>query len=241
MDLTNRAVIDLTHPISTRMPVSLGFPRVMVSRYLDRQAGDVATVEVVQLSLHTGTHVDAPVHFIDGGLAIDELDPLALFGTAAVVDITPTEEWRAVERTDVEGWEIRTGTTIGEGDIVLLRTGHARYWRDLPAGSAYLTQPWPFLGETLVELLLERRIRALGVECPDPDKVDQRDLSTSTFMGHHRLLGAGIPIIENLANLAAIPVPRVDFLALGLPFVGASGSPIRALALLPAGPARQGT
>lgn len=233
MDLANRTVIDLTHPISTRMPVSIGFPRVLVSRYLDREAGDVATVEVVQLSLHTGTHVDAPMHFIDGGLAIDGLDPLALCGTAAVVDITPTEEWRAVERRDIDAWQMRAGTAIGEGDIVLLRTGHARYWRDLPAGSAYLTQPWPFLGESLVDLLLERRIRALGVECPDPDKVDQRDLSASSFMGHHRLLGAGIPIIENLANLAAIPVPRVDFLAFGLPFVGASGSPIRALALLP--------
>lgn len=233
-DLRDRRMIDLTYPLHPRMPVSVGFPRLMLTPYLDQAAGDVATVEVMQASLHTGTHVDAPFHFVPEREPMDALDPLFLCGSAVVVDVPPTEEWRAVERADVIAWEERTGERIGAGDIVLLRTGHARYWTDIPAGMAYMTAPWPYLGSTLIDLLLERAIGAYGVECPDPDRVDQRDLGAASFEGHHRLLGAGIPIIENLANLDAIPVARVEFLALGLPIVGASGSPIRALALLPA-------
>jgi kynurenine formamidase len=63
-------------------------------------------------------------------------------------------------------------------------------------------------------------------------RVDQRDLASATFEVHHRLLGAGIPILENLANLAEIPGHRCDFVALAPPIRGASGSPVRALALV---------
>lgn len=233
MDLANRTVIDLTHPLHDRMPVSVGFPRLLLTRYLDQDRGDVATVEILQASLHTGTHVDAPFHFVPGQPPVEQLDPLALAGSAVVVDMPPTDEWTAVGAAELLAWEERTGERIGAGDIVLLRTGHARHWADLPAGTRYQTAPWPYLVASAADLLVERGVRALGVECPDPDKVDQRDLGSATFETHKRLLGAGIPIIENLANLDRIPAARVDFLALALPIRGASGSPIRALALLP--------
>jgi arylformamidase len=227
-------VIDLTHRIDPVMPVSIGFPRVMLSRYMDQDAGDVATVEIIQMGLHTGTHVDAPFHFIAGATSVDELDAFALSGSAVLVDVPETDEWIRIEAGTVEEWERDSNERIAEGDVVLLRTGHARrWWQPLPAGREYLTRPWPYLGSSAIDLLLERRIRALGVECPDPDQVDQRDLGAATFEAHHRLLAAGIPIIENLANLDQVPASRFRFLALGLPIRGASGSPIRALALLP--------
>lgn len=226
-------VIDLTHPLHPRMPVAIGAPRLMLTRYMDLEAGDVATVEVVQASLHTGTHVDAPGHFVRGGAPIDDLDPLALCGPAVVVDVPGGDEWIPVGPDELRAWESRTGERVGAGDIVLLRTGHARWWRDLPEGTGYMVRPWPWVTEALCDLLVERGIRALGVECPDPDRVDQRDLAAATFEAHHRLLGAGIPIIENLANLDRITVRRVELLALALPIQGAFGSPVRALALLP--------
>lgn len=233
MELLGRSVIDLTHPLHSRMPVSIGFPRLMLTRYLDLEAGDVATVEVLQTGVHTGTHVDAPSHFVRGAAAIDDLPPGAISGGAVVVDVARTDQWRAVAREDLLSWEEGTGARIGKDDIVLLRTGHARWWRDLPGGSEYLLRPWPYLVASAADLLVERGVRALGVECADPDRVDQRDLAAATFEVHRRLLGAGIPIIENLANLDAIPSLRVDFLALALPIAGASASPVRALALLP--------
>jgi arylformamidase len=232
MEVLGRTVLDLTHPMHPRMPVAIGFPRLMLTRYLDQAAGDVATVEVLQTGLHTGTHVDAPFHFVPGAPAVDALEPMALSGSALVVDVPGTEDWVAIGAEELLAWETRSGQRIGRDDILLLRTGHARWWRDLPDGSEYMLRPWPYLTEAAADLLVERGIRALGVECADPDRVDQRDLAAATFETHKRLLGAGIPIIENLANLDRIPTVRVDFLALGLPIRGASASPIRALALL---------
>lgn len=227
-------MIDLTHTIDPAMPVSLGFPPVTITRYLDQKVGDVATVEVLQSYTHAGTHVDAPFHFIPGARTVDALDPLALSGSAVVVDLSNLSGWTAIEAGDLTTWEQSSGERIGEDDIVLLCTGYARLWQYGPKGSAYMTEGWPYLGGSGIDLLMERHIKALGVDCPDPDKVDQRDLASATFDAHRRLLGAGILIIENLARLAEIPVPRVDFLALALPVRGASGSPIRALAMLPA-------
>lgn len=233
MDLTRRKVIDLTHPIHDRMPVSVGFPRVMLTRHLDQQRGDVATVEILQTSLHTGTHVDAPFHFVPDQPTVDVLDPLALLGSAVIVDVQPTEAWQEVGAAELLAWEAASGERIGAGDIVLLRTGHARFWADLPDGTRYMTAPWPYLVRSAADLLVDRGVKALGVECPDPDRVDQRNLAAATFETHKRLLGAGIPIIENLANLDRLSVTRVDFIALALPIRGASGSPIRAIALMP--------
>jgi arylformamidase len=226
-------VIDLTHPLHPRMPVSVGFPRLMLTRYLDQRAGDVATVEIIQASTHTGTHVDAPFHFFADGLTVDHLDPLGLCGPAVVVDVPEDNSWRAIGADDLRAWETLAGETIVAGDVVLLRTGHAHAWKDLPRGVAYMTDPWPYLSASAADLLTDRQIRALGVECPDPDRVDQRDLDSATFETHRRLLGAGIPIIENLANLDLIPAIRCMFVALALPIASASGAPIRALAVLP--------
>ena len=234
MFLAGARVIDLTQPIEASMPVSVGFPRVEMRRYLDQAAGDVATVEILTAGLHVGTHVDAPAHFVPGSPAVDELEPLSLCGSAVVVDLPEMGDWHPVMAGDLEAWEERTGERIGEGDVVLFRTGHAaRWWRPFPSDTDYMVRPWPHLTTSSIDFLLGRRIRALGVECPDPDRVDQTNLAANTFEGHKRLLGAGILIIENLANLEAIPKHRVDFVAIPLPIKGASASPIRALAVVP--------
>jgi arylformamidase len=226
-------IVDLTHQIDRSMPVSVGFPRVMLEPYLDRAAGDVATVEMLMLSVHTGTHVDAPMHFVDGGATVDELDPLALCGPAVVVDVAADVDWREITPAELEGWQDITGENVTAGDIVLIRSRHARHWAPIPQGNGYLTRPWPFLGEAAARWMADREIRALGVECPDPDRVDQRDLSKATFPAHKILLSAGIPIIENLARLDQIDSRRFEFRALALPIARASGSPVRALAILP--------
>ncbi len=229
---TNGSVVDLTWRIRADMPVAVGFPRVMMDRYLDRGRGDVATVEMLLMGLHTGTHVDAPMHFIDGAASVDELDPMALCGPAVVVDVVGNDSWHEILPAELEGWERDSGERISAGDIVLIRSGHGRFWRALPEGRSYMTTPWPYVGEAAARWLLARRIRAIGVECPDPDRVDQRDLDHATFPTHNLLLSSGVLIIENLANLDQISRPRFEFRALPLPIAGASGSPVRALAII---------
>jgi kynurenine formamidase len=227
----NRRVVDLTQPIEKRMPVPVGFPQVMLTRYLDRAEGDVATAEQMLISLHTGTHVDAPMHFVDGGACVDELDPLALCGSAVVVDVAGDGSWREITPMALEAWEAEAREQIAIGDIVILRSGHAKHWTTSPRQATYMTTPWPYLGKAGARWLLDRRIRVLGVECPDPDRVDQRSLNDATFETHRLLLSAGVPIIENLAHLDRISTARFEFRALALPIKGASGSPVRALAI----------
>jgi kynurenine formamidase len=226
-----RHFVDLTHPIENRMPVPVGFPQVMLTRYLDRAEGDVATAEQMLIGLHTGTHVDAPMHFVDGGACVDELDPLALCGSAVVVDVRGDGSWWEITPMTLETWEAEAGEEIAVGDIVILRSGHAKHWTKLPRQATYMTTPWPYLGRAGAQWLLDRGIRVLGVECPDPDRVDQRSLNEATFETHRLLLSAGVPIIENLAHLDKIYMTRFEFRAFALPIRGASGSPVRALAI----------
>lgn len=215
-------VVDLTRRVEDAMPVPAVLPRIALG------AGDTGTVENVFMPIHVGTHVDAPAHFVNGAATIDQLDPLALCGSAVVVDTPSDGTWREVAPTVFEDWEAGTGERIGAGDIVLLRTGHGRLWSD-PV--AFLTTPWPHLGSAAAGWLVERGIRALGVESSDPDRYDANAPAESTFPTHERLLRAGVLIVENLANLDQIDVTRFEFRALGLPIAAASGSPIRALAL----------
>jgi arylformamidase len=228
-------VIDLTQTVTPSMPVAIGFPPVEMYRVIDLDRGDVATVEILSASLHAGTHVDAPGHFVRGAPMVDTLDPRCLIGSAVVIDVPAGDDWVPIEARTLTSWETSSGEHIDEGDIVLLRSGHAaRWWRPRPEGDEYMLRPWPHLVTSAIDLLLERKVRAVGVECADPDRVDQRDLASSSFEGHKRLLAAGILIIENLANLAEIPVARFQFVALPLRIAGGSASPLRALAFLEA-------
>jgi kynurenine formamidase len=222
--------VDLTWPIEAGMPVPLGFPTVKVQAFLSRVRGDVATVEILELSLHAGTHVDAAAHMLDGAPTSDEIDPLALSGPALVIDVPTPGTWMPVDAGHLRAFERCTGERVQSGDAVLLRTGHGRHWGDQ---KVYMTSGWPYLVTSAIDFLLDRGVRALGVESADPDRVDQRNLASATFECHRRLLGAGVHIIENLARLEELPAGRVELLALPLSIRGGSGAPVRVLALVP--------
>jgi arylformamidase len=224
-------VVDLTHGIEPGTPAPAGFPTVSMSRFLDLDRGDPATVEILTTSLHSGTHVDAAAHMLPGGESIDALHPLALCGPAVVVDVEHPGGWAPITAEQLDAFERSSGERVARGDAVLFRTGHGRRWRD---GAAYMTGGWPYVSSSAIDWLLDRAVRAIGVECADPDRVDARDLGSATFECHRRLLGAGVAIIENLARLDEISAPRVDLLVLPLRISDGSGAPVRALALLPA-------
>jgi kynurenine formamidase len=95
-----------------------------------------------------------------------------------------------------------------------------------------MTLGWPYLSSSAIDVLLDRGVRALGVESADPDRVDQADLASATFECHRRLLGAGVSIIENLANLDQLTQSEVELMALVIPIARGSGAPARVLALL---------
>lgn len=224
-------VVDLTHGIDPGVPAPSGFPTVSISRFMDLDQGDPATVEVLTASLHSGTHVDAAAHMLPRGETIDALHPLALCGPAVVVDVEHPGGWVPITAEHLDDFERSSGECVARNDAVLFRTGHSQRWRE---GAAYMSGGWPYVSSSAIDWLLGRSVRAIGVECADPDRVDARDLDSATFECHRRLLGAGVAIIENLARLEEVSTFRFDLLVLPMRITGGSGAPVRALALLSA-------
>ncbi|MBC3762324.1 cyclase family protein [Quadrisphaera oryzae] len=205
--------VDLSHPVTTGMPVFPGDPVVALAPALDL-AADGCAVTALHLGSHSGTHVDAPSHVVPGGATLGQLD-LALFtGPALVVDATGREPGATV------GWEAFAphAGALAAGVVVLVRTGWDQRW-----GSAAYEQH-PHLAPSVAERLLDTGVRTVGVDTLSPDPVGQ--------LAFHRVwLGAGGVIAENLtrlADLAAVREPHVHLFPLRLN--DADGAPVRAVA-----------
>jgi len=223
-------VIDLSQAVEPSIPTPGGIPEPRIDIFLSQSRGDVANVELVQMSVHASTHCDAPYHFLSQLSCVDELEPGCLIGPAVVVDMTCKQGCVPIEAEDLKGWESDSGESIQAGDIVLLRTGHAQHWNAGDSGSAYWEHGWPYLTPGAVGYLASKPIRAIGVETFDPDWVDLEDLSSAQFPAHRTFLARGILILENLVNLDQIPGARCQIIALPLKLKGCSGSPVRVVA-----------
>jgi kynurenine formamidase len=191
---------------------------------------------------HGGTHIDAPIHFFEGGRAVDDIPVEQLVGPGIVVDVTDRAERDRdylVSVSDFESWERQHGP-IPEGAIVLLRTGFGRFWPDRerymgsaargPAAVAELH--FPGLDPAAADWLASARsIGAVGLDTPSIDHGPSVD-----FASHVRLSASGIPALENVANLHLLPPRGFTVIALPMKIRGGSGAPTRIVALLPRGP-----
>jgi len=184
---------------------------------------------------HTGTHVDAPLHFYDGdfrsprGKNIAECPLDKLIGDAVLIDVSKKKVDEPVSRHLLETRAAEQGVTIMPGDIVLIR-----FW----------PKPWgepmdEFLDARGLELdacewLLERGIKAVGVDHANLEGNISEELGNLNAPGHELFLHPSreILIMENLVNLDRIGSTRFRFIALPLKIRGATGSPIRAVAIV---------
>ena len=171
------------------------------------------STRLIQMCDHTATHVDAPVHFFPNAASIDSLPVSAFCGSAVCLDLFPPRDaQRAAAVAHFEEALSRAGLTVDAGDIVLLRLGAGGY-----AG----------ISAALADALALRRISSLGVDAPTPDCPDD-----PTMPVHLRLLGAGITLVEGLRNLELVAGKRFLYVGAPLKLVGATGSPLRPLAIL---------
>lgn len=231
INIQGSQVIDLSQAVEPGIPVPVGFPGPQFQTFLAQANGDVANVEIIHMSVHTGTHCDAPFHFFSTLRSIDQLPPDCLIGPAIVVDLTHKQGSSPIEDDDFKDWERITGEAIREGDIVLLHTGHSQHWSTTNA-AAYYEHGWPYLSRNAVDYLVSRSIGAIGVESFDPDWVNPHDLKSAEFPTHRTFLPKGIFIIENLTNLDKIPQRRCQIIALPLKLKDCSGSPVRVVAVV---------
>ncbi|WP_413317133.1 cyclase family protein [Agrococcus sp. 1P02AA] len=215
-------IIDLSHPIFRGMPVYPGDPEVATAPATSI-AVDGFAVTALQLGTHSGTHVDAPSHSIEGGAVIDEIDPARLVGRARILRVAASDG----ETIGAAALEQQLAAWDNER-IALVHTGWDAHW-----GTARMLQH-PSVSLELADALLALGVDVLGVDTLSPDLSDMaageaRD-EPPTLAVHERWLGAGGLIIENLRGLGDVPGETCELIALPLRLQALDGSPVRAVA-----------
>ncbi len=210
--------IDLTLEISNKLPSFPGSPRPQFISWANKKA-DGYNLELIFLSSHSGTHLDAPIHFIDQGLKIDKI-PLKRLITDATLCKIRKEANEPITSKDILEFERKNGK-IEAGTSVIFATG---WWRNLTKKDYFAKNPG--LSLDAAKYLSQRRVNLVGIDSPSIDLgVD------SKFSAHHILLKKGVLILENLCNLEKIHSTSFKLIVLPLKLKGATGSPVRAIAI----------
>ncbi|MCC9197750.1 cyclase family protein [Arthrobacter sp. zg-Y820] len=212
--------VDLSHPVVSGMQVFPGDPAVHIRNAASVEADGFQVAEL-HLGSHTGTHLDAPLHTVPGGAAVDELPLENLLGSARIVSVPGAAELGRIRWQDVAaGLE-----GLLPGTIVLFSTGWSEHFNT----HRYLRHP-SFDAE-IAERLVDAGIRLVGMDTLNPDPTPAPGSGGVPSLPFHDVfLGAGGGIIENLTNLAAVTWSDPLFSALPLRLAGVDGSPIRAAA-----------
>jgi kynurenine formamidase len=177
-------------------------------------------VSKLQMGAHSGTHVDAPLHFLGDAYPDVAAIPLQALIGHGISLYRPKGPGEDLTIEDLGGADILSG------DIVLFRTG----WDKRSASPAFFQDEWPGLQPSLVEELIRRGVKAIGGDIPSADS----PTAIAAGAPAHKLAGrAGLPIFEALINLDQVTGQRFFFLGLPLKLEGCEASPIRAVALLP--------
>ena len=220
---------DLTHVFRAGFPVYSG--DAPVRRTLVTVVNDGFYAQEWTFGEHSGTHMDAPGHFVTDGRRVADLRPSELFAPAAVIDISARaarDPDAMVEPSDLRRFERRYGR-IPRGSIVFMYSGWEKRLGD-PAAFKNVGADgkfhFPGFGRQALDVLLaRRRIAGIGVDTMSLDVG-----ASSTFDVHKRLLGADRYGLENVANLSKIP-PRGANVVVGIvPWEDGSGGPCRLIA-----------
>ena len=217
-----RRMIDLSHRIEHGMVTLEGFPAPVICDYLSRERsreiyapGTEFNIGRIDMIANTGTYLDTPFHrYADG----DDLAALRLEQVAdlpALVVHVADSGGRAIGPSSFASTDVR-------GRAVLVHTGWDAHW-----GSAQYFKGHPFLTRAAAELLRDAGAALVGIDSLNIDDTDDGERPVHTI-----LLGAGIPIVEHLTGLAALPAEEFRFSAVPPKVVGMGTFPVRAHALV---------
>jgi len=179
-------------------------------------------VSSVHQSLHTGAHIDSPLHVFKDGITTAEISLDQVMGEALVVDLSGVGQNHPVTIDD-----LRKGGAgdVKRGDIVLLRTD----WTDKMYGTwpDYFTQSPPYFPPQSAQWLVDQGPKNIGFDFFEGYCARLPDFGSEDFAMHRVILGAGVVIMEGLTNLGALPRRRVAFAAPFYKIAGTEGAPAR--------------
>ncbi|HEY7067464.1 MAG TPA: cyclase family protein [Chloroflexota bacterium] len=214
---------DLSHTIATgMMQVGILTP-VEVCQVTFLSEGARTNSQSLRLSGHSGTHVDAPVHVIDGLASIDSFPPDRFVGPGVVLPMRKGPG----ESVDAADLEAAGSGLVRTGDMVLLHTG----WDERYGQQAYLDD-YPALTVEAADWLLAHGVQLLGIDMLSPDLSPARRAPDARLVVHQRLLGNDVLIAENLRGLAPLAGRRVRVSALPIKVAAGDGAPARITAEL---------
>jgi len=199
-------IIDISQPLAHGMPVWPGDTEFQPSWLARMENNDPCNVGSVTMSLHTGTHADAPLHFVRDGISIADMDLTAYIGPVQVIELTGAK-------------------AIGAGHLLPLAPGLPErvIFKTRLSPAAQFDANFTYIASDAARMLAGFGIKLIGIDSPSVD-----GSASGTFESHKILASAGIAILENL-NLAKVAPGRYELIALPLKLSGMDASPVRAV------------
>jgi arylformamidase len=202
--------IDVSVPLRSGMVHWPDNPPVRIERMLDMESGDAANVSTLSLGSHTGTHMDAPIHFVPGGAGMDRMPLDATIGRARVIEI---QDPVSIKPDELDPHE------ISRSERVLFKTQNStrRWWTE------DFIEDFVYVSQEAARYLADRGVRTVGVDYLSVGGFWKDGVET-----HQALLGPGIWVIEGL-DLSGIGPGEYELICLPLKVEDGDGAPARAI------------
>lgn len=177
----------------------------------------------IDMSVHTATHVDSPLHVIKGSYAVGEISLEKLIGDAIILDLTNKGPNSAINSKDLMKYEEK----IRVNDIIILRTD----WTDKKWGTNEYWDQSPYLTEDGAKWLVAKFPKAVGFDFFEEYSARLKDFKPDDFIVHKIILSRGIVIIEHLTNLRELSRERIKLYVLPLKLMVTEAAPARVIAI----------
>lgn len=202
--------IDVTAPLHAGTPHWPDQPDVKLERMVSMDDGAVCNVSMLHMSVHTGTHMDAPLHFVANGIGMDQMPLEATIGPCRVVEIKDKESIKVKHLKPLK---------LRQGERLLIKTINSkRCWND-----SKFYEDFVYISQDAAAYMVEHGIMTVGVDYLSVGGFFKDGIET-----HHHLLRACVWIIEGL-NLSKVKPGKYDLLCLPLKTLNCDGAPARVL------------
>ena len=208
-------IYDITVPLSAVTPTYPSDPAIEIKAWSELDRGDSANVSLLHFGAHSGTHVDAPAHFIAGGSKVEALPLESLMGKATVVELPP--DMMAIDADFVNNYCNQASERI------LFKTRNSNFWNNPAAG---FRTDFTYLEPEAARRLTEMGMRLVGI-----DYLSIEQFKSEKHETHRILLAKGVVILEGL-DLRNVPAGRYELICLPLRIAGGSGDGAPARAVL---------